>query len=224
MMQKTPILVLVVDDHTVVREGLCALIASRPNMQVVGQASDGDEAVTLALSLRPDVVLMDLLMPHKGGVQAIVEIKARDPAARILVLTSFAEDRLAYEAIKAGAQGYLLKDSTSRDVIQGIEDVYRGELSLAPSIALKVIRELGRPSGPPRVEDPLTARELEVLKLVARGLSNQEIALRLYIGGRTVTTHVSNILSKLQLANRTQAALYAVQEGLADSKPGAPLT
>jgi NarL family two-component system response regulator LiaR len=208
--------VLVVEDHIVVREGLCALLNARADMEVVGQASDGVEAVRQARTLRPDVILMDLVMPRRGGVEAIQEIVTEDPGARILVLTSFAEDRMAYEAIKAGALGYLLKDSSSRDLIQAVHEVDRGEMSLHPSIALKVLRELSRPQDQPLTEQPLTGRELDVLRLLAQGLSNQGIAAELCISERTVTTHVSNILGKLHLANRTQAALYAIQEGLAD--------
>ncbi len=209
--------VLVVDDHAVVREGLCALITARPDMEVVGEAADGVQAVLKARLLEPDVILMDLLMPRKDGIEATREIKQENPDARILVLTGFAEDKNVYLAVKAGAQGYLLKDSSSRDLIRAVRDVYRGELALQPNVAVKVIREVSRPSDLPPSEKPLTRREVEVLKLVAEGLSNKEIAERLVISERTVTTHVSNILGKLHLANRTQAALYAMREGLGDS-------
>jgi len=219
MVEARRIRVLIAEDHTVVREGLCALIEARPEMEVVGQASDGVEAVSLARTLRPDVIVMDLVMPRKGGAEAIAEIKAEQPEARILVLTSFAEDRLAFEAIKAGATGYLLKDTSSRDLLQAIRDVYRGELSLHPSTALKVIRALHSAPEPPPAGATLTGREVEVLKLVAQGLANQEIAQILGVSDRTVTTHVSSILGKLHLANRTQAALYAVHEGLAGDSP-----
>jgi len=210
-----PIRILVVDDHTVVREGLCALIEEWPEFEVLGQAGDGDQAVRQARALRPDVILMDLVMPRKDGVAAIREIKEEDPGARILVLTSFSEDKKAFEAVKAGALGYVLKDSSSDEVIQAIRDVYRGELSLQPSLALRVIRELSRPSSLPPAEQTLTDREVEVLQMVAQGLSNQEIGDRLSITERTVRSHVSSFLEKLHLANRTQAALYALREGLA---------
>jgi len=216
MSETKRIRVLVVEDHVVVREGLCALISARPDMEVVGQASDGVEAVHQARSLQPDVILMDLLMPRKSGVEATCEIKAENPEARILILTSFAEEQKVFQAIKAGAMGYLIKDSSSQDLVQSIRQVHRGELSLSHAMALKVARELGRPPGTPRATHPLTERELGVLKLVAQGRSNPEIARALTISERTVTTHVSHILTKLHLANRTQAALYAIREGLTD--------
>jgi len=208
---------LIADDHTLVRAGLCALISTEPGMEVVGEAADGVEAVLKARSLRPDIILLDLVMPRQGGIEAIAEIKAEDPEARILVLTSFADDDKVFPAIKVGALGYLLKDSSPQQLLQAIRDVHRGESALDPAIARKLIRELNQPPDLPRTEDPLTAREAEVLRLVAQGLSNQEIADRMVISERTVRTHVSNILDKLHLANRTQAALYAVREGLVSS-------
>jgi NarL family two-component system response regulator LiaR len=207
--------VLIVDDHLVVREGLRALIGGKPDMEVVGEAEDGREAVHQVRSCQPDVILMDLVMPGADGIQAIKEIRADDDHARILVLTSYSEDRNIFEAIKAGALGYLLKDSSAGQLTEAIRQVSRGELTLQPSIAGKLIQELNRPPNLPPTEQPLTAREVEVLRLLARGLSNQEIAQALVVSERTVTTHVSNILGKLHLANRTQAALYALREGFA---------
>jgi NarL family two-component system response regulator LiaR len=212
---QTPIRILIADDHAVVREGLRALIEAKPDMELVGEAEDGVEAVLLARSLKPDVILLDLLMPRMDGIEAIAEIKQENPNARILVLTSFAGDDKVFPAIKAGALGYLLKDSPSQVLIQAIREVHRGESSLHPTIARKLIRELNRPSTAAPVENLLTEREVAVLKLIAGGLSNQEIAERLVISERTVSSHVSNILEKLHLANRTQAALYALREGLA---------
>jgi NarL family two-component system response regulator LiaR len=207
--------ILIVDDHLVVREGLRALIDVQPDMELVGEAADGVEAVHKARSLQPDVILLDLVMPRKGGLDAISEMKEENPDIRILVLTSFAEDDKVFPAIKAGALGYLLKDSSAQELLQAIRDVYRGEPTMHPTIARKLMRELQRPPELPPTEDPLTEREAEVLKLVAQGLSNQEVADILVISERTVRTHVTNILSKLHLANRTQAALYALREGLA---------
>jgi NarL family two-component system response regulator LiaR len=211
--------ILIVDDHTVVRKGLRSLIETEPGLEVIGEAGDGVEAVLKAHSLHPDVILLDLVMPRQDGIAAINEIKAKDPAARILVLTSFAEDDKVFPAIKAGALGYLLKDSSPQELLQAIRDVYRGESFLHPTIARKVIRELNQPSDLPPTEHPLTEREVEVLRLVAEGLSNGEIAERLTISGRTVGVHVGNILSKLHLANRTQAVLYALREGIARLAP-----
>ena len=215
-MSKNTIRILIADDHAVVREGLRALITSEPGMEVVGEAEDGVEAITGARSLQPDVILLDLLMPRKNGIEAIQDIKKENPEARILVLTSFAEDDKVFPAIKSGALGYLLKDSSPQELLQAIRDTHAGESSLHPTIARRLIREINRPSDLPPAEEPLTEREVDVLKLVAQGLSNQEIAEKLIIGERTVRTHVSHILDKLHLANRTQAALYALKEGLTD--------
>jgi NarL family two-component system response regulator LiaR len=213
--------VLIADDHAIVREGLRALIDTEPGLELVGEAGDGVEAIRLARSLKPDVLLLDLLMPRKDGLEVIAEIKQHELETRILVLTSFAEDEKVFPAIKAGAQGYLLKDTTPHSLLQAIRDVYHGESSLHPTIARKLIGELHRPSSPPPAGEELTEREVEVLSLVAQGLSNQEIADRLVVSERTVRKHVSNILGKLHLANRTQAALYAIQTGIA--KPAVDL-
>ncbi|MFC1996524.1 response regulator [Chloroflexota bacterium] len=211
--------ILIADDHQLVRQGLVALLSVKPGVEVVGQAEDGAEAVKLANSLKHDIILMDLLMPEKNGIEATREIKAENPDARILIITSFAEDENVYQAIKAGALGYLLKDSSPQELMQAIHDVCNGRMSLHPNIALKLIEELNRPTESPTTEDPLTEREVEVLKLVAKGLSNLEISEKLIVSERTIGAHVSNILSKLHLANRTQAALYALREGFTDLTP-----
>lgn len=209
-----PIRVFLADDHAVVREGLVALIETEADMEVVGTGENGEEAVRRVLQIRPDVTLLDLHMPRKTGLEAITEIKEALPDARILVLTSFGDDEHVFSAIKNGALGYLLKDTPPHELIRAIRNVYEGKSALHPDIALKVIRELNKPADLPPTEDPLTEREVEVLKHVARGLSNDEIADTLVVSERTVRTHVSNILGKLHLANRTQAALYALREGI----------
>jgi NarL family two-component system response regulator LiaR len=207
--------ILIADDHQIVRRGLRTLIASETAMEVVGEAGDGLEAVALAQDLQPDVILMDMVMPRRTGLEAIQDLQETCPGARVLVLTSFAEDEHIFPAIRAGALGYLLKDSSPDQLLQAIYDVYHGEPSLDPAIALKLMQELSRPPDVPRAEEPLTEREVEVLKLVAQGMANKEIATVLTISERTVANHVASILAKLHLANRVQAALWAVREGLA---------
>ena len=207
--------VLVVDDHVIVRRGIRALLATEDEIEVVGEAQDGQEALERIRALRPDVILLDLLMPRMDGIETTNRIIADDPEARILVLTSFAADDKVFPAIKAGALGYLLKDTGPGELVRAICRVHRGESSLSPAIARKVLQELSRPSDRPPTPEPLTEREVEVLQVVAKGKSNQEIAAELMISEATVRTHVSNILGKLHLASRTQAALYALREGLA---------
>lgn len=211
--------VLIADDHPLIREGLRGLLAAEPDLELVGEAADGSEAVEKTDQLRPDVILLDLLMPVKSGIEAIIEIKEKDPGARILVLTSFADDEQVFPALRAGALGYLLKDSSPQDLLRAIRSVYRGESSLHPAIARRLVLQFSQPAVDSSPENPLTQREVEVLKLVAEGLSNQNIADELVVSERTVGKHVGNILEKLHLANRTQAALYALREGLSTLEP-----
>jgi NarL family two-component system response regulator LiaR len=213
-MTQNPIRLLIVDDQGIVRKGIRALLAEVDGMNVGGEAGDGMEAVKQAEVLQPDVILMDLVMPGMDGIEATRQIMASQPKARILVLTSFTGDDKVFPAIKAGALGYLLKDSEPEELITAIKNIYRGQPFLHPSIARKVLEELSHPTGSPPTPEPLTERELEVLQLVAQGFSNQEIADRLVIGDATVRTHIGNILSKLHVANRVQAALYALRKGL----------
>lgn len=213
--------VIIADDHPIVRQGLEVVINAQSDMALVGQATNGEEAVHLAHELQPDVIIMDLQMPVKDGLAAIKEIDRSDVSASILVLTSFPEDDNVFAAIKAGAAGFLLKDSPPDQLLGAIRTVHRGESVLHPTVARKLIQEIKQPAELPPAEKPLTPRELEVLQFVAHGMSNREIAEELGVSVRTVTTHVRNILDKLHLANRTQAALYAIEKGIAPS-PGAP--
>lgn len=207
--------VLVADDHAIVRKGICALLATEPRIEVVGEAHDGHEAISAAQRLSPDVILMDLVMPGMDGLEATRRLTGSEPAARILVLTSFHGDDQVFPAIKAGALGYLLKDSGPEELIEAIQQVHRGESSLHPSIARRLLRELSAPKKRATGTERLTEREIEVLRLLAQGQSNRGISTVLSISEATVRTHVSNILSKLNLCSRTQAALYALKEGLA---------
>ena len=207
--------IIIADDHAIVRKGIRAVLRNLPDIDVVGEAATGWEAIAEVTRLQPDVVLMDLAMPELDGIEAIRRIMNDHPEVRILVLTSFASEDKIFPAIKAGALGYHLKDSTPEELMEAIRQVHHGESSLHPVIARKVLQELSRPSEHPPTPDPLTPREVEVLRLVAQGRNNQEIAEELVISETTVRTHVSNILSKLHLASRTQAALYALREGLA---------
>jgi NarL family two-component system response regulator LiaR len=214
MQDERLIRVLVAEDHAVVREGLCSLLTARYGVQVVGEAADGLEAVEKALSLKPDVILMDLAMPRMTGLEAILKIREKDPDARILVLTSFGEDAKVSAAIKAGAMGFLLKDSSVDDLAHAIQSVYRGNLSLPQGLAQKVLAGLLGAEGDAAPTEELTRRELDVLKCLAQGMSNTEIAEALSVSVPTVHSHVHNLLGKLNLTSRTQAALYAIEIGL----------
>lgn len=229
---------LVVDDHPVVRQGLRTFLETRPDFEVVGEAGDGETAVAEAARLRPDVILMDLVMPGVGGLEAIGRIRAAEPGARILVLTSFASADQVMPALRAGAAGYLLKDAAPAEVEAAIRAVHRGEGLLDPAVTATVLAEVARPGehqrpdpaattapggssaapSPAASADPgfasLTPREREVLGLLGRGLTNAAIARELFVAEKTVKTHVSSILAKLRLADRTQAALYAARLGL----------
>jgi len=220
---KEPIRVLITDDHAIVRKGLTVLLATERGIKVVGEAQDGREAVEKAGALKPDVVLMDLVMPRMDGIEATRRITAAHPGVKVLVLTSFAADDKVFPAVKAGALGYLLKDTGPEELVEAIRRVHPGEPSLQPALARKVLQEISNPGKEQqqRTTDPLTERELDVLRLISKGLSNKEIAATLFVAEWTVRTHVSNILGKLHLASRTQAALYALRSGLAslDEEP-----
>ncbi len=206
--------VLIADDHPVVRQGLHSFLQLQDDLEIVGEAADGLEAVEKVAELLPDVVLMDLVMPKVDGIAAIRRITALSPSTRVLVLTSFSDDEKVFSAIKAGALGYLMKDSSPADLADAIRAVYHGEPSLDPAIAKKLMDQLSKGEEVIAEED-LTMREKEVLRLIARGNSNKEIAASLQISEKTVKNHVTNILQKLHLSDRTQAALYAVRRRMA---------
>jgi NarL family two-component system response regulator LiaR len=211
-----PISILIVDDHHLVREGLAALLEVKPDVDVVGVAADGNEAVAQARALQPDVILLDLVMPNKDGITAIREIIQENPAAKILVLSSFSQEEKVRAAIEAGAMGYQLKESSPLELLQAIHAVYQGQMPLHPTVARKIIASFDPPSSPTPASGELTEREMAVLELVAYGFTDREIAQRLDISARTASTHVSRILGKLNLENRTQAAHFAFREGLVD--------
>jgi len=202
--------VVIADDHPVVRQGLRTFLDSRDGITVVGEAATGEQAVARAGRLRPDVVLIDLVMPEMGGLEAITRIRARDPDVKVIVLTSFAGDDQVVPAVRAGATGYLLKDVEPAELERAIRAAHRGQALLDPAVTAQVLREITQP----RAADRLTPREREVLALLGQGRSNREIARALVVTEKTVKTHVSNLLAKLGLADRTQAAIYAVREGL----------
>ncbi|GAA1357920.1 response regulator [Streptomyces beijiangensis] len=215
--------VLIVDDQMMVREGFSVLLNAMPDIEVVGEAVDGRGAVEQVAALRPDVVLMDIRMPELNGIEATREIVAADAEAKVLVLTTFDLDEYVYQALRAGASGFLLKDASARQLAEGVRVVASGEALLAPTVTKRLITEFAKLSDTPRrgslsqVEE-LTERETEVLVLIAQGLSNAEIASRLVVAESTIKTHVSRILVKLGLRDRTQAAVFAYETGLV--RPG----
>jgi DNA-binding NarL/FixJ family response regulator len=202
--------VLIADDHSVVRQGLQMFLALEQDLEIVGEAANGVEAVRLARQLNPDVVLMDLLMPEMDGIEATRLIRQELPNIEVIALTSVLEDKAILEAVRVGAIGYLLKDTESEKLCQAIRAAAAGQVQLSPDVASRLMREVSAPDSP----DSLTDRETEVLRALARGLSNQEIADTLVISETTVKTHVSSILNKLELPSRTRAALYALKIGL----------
>lgn len=207
--------ILVVEDQSIVREGLCAMLATKPGLQVVGVAADGEEAVQQALGLRPDVILMDLIMPKRGGIDATRAIIEQWPEARVLVLTSYSEDTQILEALRAGAKGYVLKQDVGQELVDAIHQVYDGLTPLNPYVVRRMLNSLSHSRANDTLETRLTDRELEIARLVARGYDNQNIASALGISVRTVGTHVSNILRKADVTNRTHLARLMLQQGLA---------
>lgn len=205
---------LLADDHKMVREGLKAFFAPTDDFDVVAEAADGFEAVEKAEQTLPDVILLDLVMPNLDGIEAANRIKKKNPDAKIIIITSSLEESHVIASIKAGAAGYLLKDSSPLEIEEAIKKVYRGETAFPSRITNIMVKELNKPSKPPSKCTTLTERETEILKLIANGLSNQEIADQLFLSVWTVRTYVTGILDKLEVDNRTQATLYALREGL----------
>lgn len=205
-----PIRILIVDDHAVVRQGLKMFLATDPELEVIGEAGNGQEALLQVAKLGPDVVLMDLLMPVMDGITAIGHLRRQHPDTEVIALTSVLEDASVTGAVRAGAIGYLLKDTEADELVRAIKSAAAGQVQLSPKAAERLMREIRTPDSP----DKLTERETDVLRLLAAGKSNKEIALELIIGETTVKTHVSNVMMKLGVSSRTQAALYAVKVGL----------
>jgi NarL family two-component system response regulator LiaR len=205
--------VMIVDDHTIVREGLRTFLDMLPDIELVGEAGNGEEALVVAAKVRPDVVLMDLVMPLMDGIEAIRRLHAESPQIKVIALTSFSDDDKLYPAIKAGAAAYLLKDVGPQQLAEAIRAAARGEMHLHPEVTRRLMSGIAGGGADP--VEPLTAREEEVLHCLGRGLSNKEIGAELFISEKTAKTHVSNILGKLGLQDRTQAALYAVKHGMA---------
>lgn len=206
--------VLIAEDHPIMRQGLSVVLDAYDDLVLVGEAEDGEQAVRLAQALKPDVIVMDIQMPGKDGISAIQEINHMQLNVRILVLTNYQDDDKVFQAIKAGAVGYILKETRSEKLVEAIRLVQLGEYALPPTIVRKLMQEIKQPPNLSSTEEVLTAREIDILRYLARGLSNQEIAGELGISVTTVATHVRNILSKLHMANRTQAALYAMEHGI----------
>jgi len=206
--------VLIADDHAVVRQGLRTFLDLQADIDVVGEAADGEEAVAVAAEHAPDVILLDLVMPRLDGIGALRRLRETAPAARVIVLTSFGEDERLFTALRAGASGYLLKDVEPAELVRAIRAAHEGNSPLSPTIATRVVEEIAQGGGAPAQVDDLTPRERDVLILIAKGRSNKVIALELGVAEKTVKTHVSHILGKLDLTDRTQAALYAVRHGL----------
>ena len=212
MTDRTTIKVLVVDDHEMVRRGLIAYLETEDDITVIGEANDGSKAIEMAETLQPDVILMDLIMENVGGIEATVQIKKRFPQIQIIILTSFIDEKLVFPALEGGALSYLLKTAKAEEIVHAIRSAVKDESIIEPKVASQMLTKIR--STERRLHDDLTPRELEVLKLIGDGKTNQEIADSLFIGIKTVKTHVSNILSKLQVEDRTQAAIYANRNNL----------
>lgn len=219
-MAERTIKILIVDDHAIVRKGLIALLDVKPGVEVVGEAADGDEAVTLARSLNPDVILLDLVMPNKDGISALKEIRHDNPEAKVLILTSLVEDSKVKAAIDAGASGFQLKETSPGELLASIQMVDQGNFVAHPKYGRRILQGFDDTDQPLNVVGDLTGRELAVLKQMASGYTNREIAKNLSISDRTVSTHVSHILGKLQVDNRVKAIMKAIQEGMIEFEEG----